>query len=380
MKFLVLGCGMQGRAVIYDLLQSSDVQSVLAADVDLSGVEGDPLLQDDRFSQKVCDATNETALKSILEEGFDVVVDMLPVPFARPVAQVAIAEGVHMVNSNYGKDVYDLHEKAKSAGVTLFPECGLDPGIDLILCGEMLRYFDEIYELNSYGGGLPEPSAADNLLQYKITWTYEGVLKSYSDDAKLLKESKSVDISYDALFDEENIHYVEVPGLGEMEATPNRDVFRFLEQMGIGDSCRTAGRYTLRWPGHAVVMRPFSRLGFLSTEPVREGLPSPRDFLKEVLEPKLQLGPRERDVIVIRVEAAGVKGGKEERVIQHVIDYRDLETGFTAMNRTVGYTASIMAQMIARGEISSRGVLSPLYDVPYGKFMEKLSHRGITIN
>ena len=45
MKFLVLGCGMQGRAVIYDLLQSSDVKSVLAADVDLSGVEGDPLLK-----------------------------------------------------------------------------------------------------------------------------------------------------------------------------------------------------------------------------------------------------------------------------------------------------------------------------------------------
>ena len=379
MKFLVLGCGMQGRAVIYDLLQSSDVQNVLAADVDLSGVEGDPLFQDDRFSQKVCDATNETALKSIMEEGFDVVVDMLPVPFARPVAQVAIAEGVHMVNANYGKDIYDLHEKAKSAGVTLFPECGLDPGIDLILCGEMLRYFDEIYELNSYGGGLPEPSAADNLLQYKNTWTYEGVLKSYSDDAKLLKEGNSVDISYDALFDEKNIHYVDVPGLGEMEATPNRDAFRFLEQMGIGDSCRTAGRYTLRWPGHAAVMRPFSRLGFLSTESVREGLPSPRDFLREVLEPKLQLGPRERDVIIIRVEAAGVKGGKEERVIQHVIDYRDLETGFTAMNRTVGYTASIMAQMIARGEISLRGVLSPLYDVPYGKFIEELSYRGITV-
>ena len=379
MKFLVLGCGMQGRAVIYDLLQSSDVKSVLATDVDLSGVEGDPLFQDDRCSQQVCDATDEAALRAIMKEGFDVVVDMLPVPFARPVAEVAIAEGVHMVNANYGKDLYNLHDKAKSAGVTLFPESGLDPGIDLILCGEMLRYFDEIYELNSYGGGLPELSAADNLLKYKITWTYEGVLKSYSDDARILKEGEIIDIPCETLFDEENIHYVDVPSLGAMEATPNRDALRFVEQMGIGDSCHTAGRYTLRWPGHATAMRPFSNLGFLSTEPLKKGLPSPRDFLREVLEPKLQLRPRERDVIVIRVEAAGMRGGEEERVIQHVIDYRDLETGFTAMNRTVGYTASIMAQMVARGEISSRGVLSPLYDVPYGKFMEELSHRGITV-
>ena len=93
----------------------------------------------------------------------------------------------------------------------------------------------------------------------------------------------------------------------------------------------------------------------------------------------MQLGPKKRDVIIIRVEATSMKVGEEERVIQHVIDYRDLETGFTAMNRTVGYTASIMAQMIAQGEISSRGVLSPFYDVPYGKFIEELSYRGIII-
>jgi len=48
---------------------------------------------------------------------------------------------------------------------------------------------------------------------------------------------------------------------------------------------------------------------------------------------------------IIRVEASGMKGGKEERVIQHVIDFRDLETGFTAMNRTVRYTASIVTQI-----------------------------------
>ena len=66
----------------------------------------------------------------------------------------------------------------------------------------------------------------------------------------------------------------------------------------------------------------------------------------------MQLRPKKRDVVIIRVEAASMKVGEEERVIQHVIDYRDLETGFTTMNRTEGYTASIVAQMIARGEIS----------------------------
>ena len=48
---------------------------------------------------------------------------------------------------------------------------------------------------------------------------------------------------------------------------------------------------------------------------------------------------------IIRVEASGMKGGEKERVIQHVIDFRDLETGFTTMNRTVRYTASIVTQI-----------------------------------
>ena len=48
---------------------------------------------------------------------------------------------------------------------------------------------------------------------------------------------------------------------------------------------------------------------------------------------------------IIRVEASGMKGGEKERVIQHVIDFCDLETGFTTMNRTVRYTASIVTQI-----------------------------------
>ncbi len=74
-----------------------------------------------------------------------------------------------------------------------------------------------------------------------------------------------------------------------------------------------------------------------------------------------------------------MKDGKRQRSIWNVIDYRDLESGFTAMNRTVSFTASIVAEMVASGEISSRGVLSPLRDVPYKHFIHQLEDRGITV-
>ncbi len=47
------------------------------------------------------------------------------------------------------------------------------------------------------------------------------------------------------------------------------------------------------------------------------------------------------------------------------------------MSRGVGYPASIVAQMLARGEITEPGLLNPLTHVPDGRFLEELAKRGI---
>lgn len=62
-----------------------------------------------------------------------------------------------------------------------------------------------------------------------------------------------------------------------------------------------------------------------------------------------------------------------------MLDMRDLETGLFAMNRTVGYTASIVAQMIVNGEIMGRGLLTPIRDIPHQRFLAEISKRGIHI-
>jgi saccharopine dehydrogenase-like NADP-dependent oxidoreductase len=62
-----------------------------------------------------------------------------------------------------------------------------------------------------------------------------------------------------------------------------------------------------------------------------------------------------------------------------VIDKRDLRTGFTAMTRAVGFAASIGAQMILRGDIQKRGVLTPVRDVPFEIFSGELRKRGIHV-
>ena len=79
------------------------------------------------------------------------------------------------------------------------------------------------------------------------------------------------------------------------------------------------------------------------------------------------------------MSAWGLKLGRRRRVSYQLIDYRDLNTGLFAMNRTVGYTASIGAQLIASGQITQRGVLAPVTDIPYDLLASELGKRGIQI-
>ena len=58
---------------------------------------------------------------------------------------------------------------------------------------------------------------------------------------------------------------------------------------------------------------------------------------------------------------------------------RDLASGLLAMSLGVGWTASLVAQMIARGEIVSPGLLSPVQDIPHDRFTAELGKRGIQV-
>jgi len=50
-----------------------------------------------------------------------------------------------------------------------------------------------------------------------------------------------------------------------------------------------------------------------------------------------------------------------------------------AMNKGVGFPASIVAQMIAAGEITATGILSPTIHVPSRLFLDRLGQRGIRV-
>jgi len=141
------------------------------------------------------------------------------------------------------------------------------------------------------------------------------------------------------------------------------------------------GRFALRWPGHNALWDTWARLGFLEDTPVDvDGCAvSPRRFMVQHLTPRLLYQDTERDVAVLLARAWGLRAGERCRVSYWLVDYRDLETGLFAMNRTVGFTASIGAQLLLNGTIPGRGLLSPARDVPPDAVVAELGRRGMVV-
>ncbi len=107
---------------------------------------------------------------------------------------------------------------------------------------------------------------------------------------------------------------------------------------------------------------------------------SPLRFMIACLAPKLQFAATERDLALIRVETWGLKDGKKQKITYDLYDQRDLKTGLFAMNRTVGFTSSIGAQMILSGKITQAGVLSPARHVPPHQLIKEAKARGMIID
>ncbi len=382
MNVLVLGgCGIQGKGALYDLSHNPSIDRIICADLDPEHIYSVNYIQHDRVIPAHLNAQDKPAMVSLMKQDVDVVIDLLPSHFVRTVAEAAIEAGVSVINTNYGYDILDMHEAARLRGIAIMPECGLDPGIDLVIYGYGMSQFDELHTLNSYCGGIPEKKACTNPLNYKISWNWDMVLKTQKRSASLIKDHRQIDISAEDQHDNPFIHEIEFPGLGRLEAFPNGDAARFSDLLGVRQTIRETGRYTLRWPGWCDFWKPLKKLGFLSDDPVPglAGDITPHQFLTRMLEPKLQYQDDEKDLAIMQNIFTGIKNGKKKTIIFNVLIERDLNTGLMGMAIGVSYPACIVAEMIATGVIPEKGVLSPIHHIPSGPFLSQLQNRGIVI-
>jgi len=122
-------------------------------------------------------------------------------------------------------------------------------------------------------------------------------------------------------------------------------------------------------------------LGFLDDTPVPGLLcdVTPHEFLVRMMEPRLQYQPQEKDLAVMQNVLIGKKNGRMKKLTGTVRIERDLSTGLMGMALGVSYPACIATEMIATGQISEKGVISPITHIPPEPFFDQLNRRGIQI-
>ena len=383
MKILVLGgCGVQGRTALYDLASDPDISEIICADIqfdELSKIEN--FTDMGKITTAKIDAQNKSDLLDLYRK-VDLVIDLLPKEFKSHVNEMALEAKIHVVNTNYMYKTKDMDKKAKQAGIAIMPECGLDPGIDLVIYADAKSRYDSLSVINSYCGGFPEKKACTNPLNYKLSWIWRGVLNSTSRDGRIIKGGQIIEIPFTRQHDKSFVHEIEFPNLGTLEAIPNGDAVFFTDRMGLTKKIVNTGRYSLRWPGWSAFWRPLKELDFLSKDPVKgiDGKMSPMDFMEKHLGPKLVYQDDEKDLVAMINIFEGKKDNKKMRFTSSMLIEQDLETGIMAMSKGVAYTACIVAKMIVKGEIKEKGVLSPINHIPVAPFMERLKKRGIVIS
>jgi saccharopine dehydrogenase-like NADP-dependent oxidoreductase len=392
---LQLGYGMQGKASLVDILKNKTITKIMVADISDEIWALPEKLKDQRVEPVKLDMRDENSVLELMRKS-DVIIELLPGEYALPVAKLAVKAGVSLVSAMYllnpgeqdetkrrlqREEISRLDETARSKGITILEEFGMDPGIDLILGAKAVEGFDEVKVFHSYGAGFPELNASWNPIRYKFTWSVIGVMRSYLRPARVIKGGKMVDISADSMFDEENMHYLDIPELGsKLECFANGDSVAFSGILGLDGTISTMGRYICRWPGTGAFWRVMAKSGFLSSVPLKTQFEeiAPDAFCAALLgsQDQFRYGDDERDVALIRSDVRGYRNGDPIRIVLQIIDKRDLRSGLTAMQRTVGFPMSIGAQMILDGKINQKGLVNPV-SVPFDYFIQELEKRGI---
>lgn len=375
MRFLVLGGGQQGSAAAFDLCRNGE--PVILADQEIDGLE--PFLQPFRggpLDPRKVDATDRDAVAELMGE-VDAVLCALPYYFNLPMTRLAIEAGVHFCdlggNTGIVEDQKALDARARRADVSVVPDCGLAPGMVNILAQTGIDALDETESVRIWVGGLPQDPQPP--LGYHIVYSVEGVLDYYTTDALVLEDGEPTYV--EALTGLETAEFPDP--VGELEAFYTGGGISMLPFRHRGE-IREMVYKTLRYPGHARIMRAIRDLGLLDTEPLDVGgcRVAPRELFIEKVGPRLR-DPDARDLVVLRVEVSGTDEGVEKTIRWDLLDRYDEEEGLTAMMRTTGFSLAVTALMQADGRIDRRGVHTPDECVPSRVYVDALADRGVHI-
>ena len=379
-RYVIVGAGFQGRACAFDMLRNPEVAEVVLCDASADNLASAKAflskVSKGRAKFKKLDASKPAEVKKAVK-GFSAMVSCVPYFLNLPLAKAAVAARVHYVdlggNTDIVKQEIALHPQAVKAGVCVLPDNGLGPGMISTLAVHGMSMLDETDEVLIRDGGLPQKPVPP--MNYMLTFSEHGLINEYVAPAQALRDGKVVEIP--GLSEVETLV---VPGLGTFEAAHAAGGLSTLAETYAG-KVRTMDNKLIRYPGHCAVINAMAAMGFFDEAPVeiRKGVKlAPRELAAKLFRRHFHR-PGDLDMVMIHNTVRGLKDGRRAEVVHTLIDRADPANGMTAMMRTTGFPASIVAQMAGEGRIKP-GAYPVEIGVPPEPFIEEARKRGFQLS
>jgi saccharopine dehydrogenase (NADP+, L-glutamate forming) len=427
---LILGAGLVAKPIIEYLLHGGYMLTVASPMKE----RADEMISNHPNGRSVFWSMDDPAMLDELVSGHDVAVSLLPYKFHTDVAIICIKYRKPLVTTSYVQPgIQALDEEAKTAGIILLNEIGLDPGIDHMSAMKIIDHIHakggKVDEFWSICGALPAPEAANNPFGYKFSWSPKGVVLASRNSALYLKKGKEVSIASADLFKDR--FELEFPGIGALDVYPNRDSISYREIYGIPEA-QTVYRGTFRFrgwcetldlmksinmlddtiddysgmtyadfmadraglkgkdikkelcektgfkPGDTAIVA-LEWLGFFENNKLDYGKTSPFEITSDLMISRMSLGDNERDMVVLQhIFHALYPDGKKEIIKSSMLDFGTPATN-TSIARTVALPAAIAVTLILDKKITLTGVQRPVVPEIYEPVLEGLENLGIML-
>jgi lysine 6-dehydrogenase len=376
MKILVLGAGRMGHGAVYDLAHNSPgVEAVTVADFDLTkAVEVAGKIGSEKVSAKQIDASDYPAVAELMR-GHDSAISCVNYWYNVELSKAAIETRTCFCDLGGNNYVVDeqlaLDAEAKRAGINIIPDCGLAPGMVSILAMHGANRFEEIEEIHIRVGGLPQNPKPP--LDYQLVFSVEGLINEYIEVARVIRDGEIKEV--ESMTELESLSFDNFPALEAFQTSGGTST---LPETFLG-KIRELDYKTIRYAGHCAQFKMMIDLGLCSSEEIVADFVKikPRKVLGELLQKNLPAD--EPDYVLVRLEFVGKSGGEAKRLRYDIVDRQDEETGLSAMMRTTAFPASIIAQMMASGDVRMRGATPQEKAIDAEKFVAELARRNINI-
>lgn len=214
------------------------------------------------------DVANEPEKLGAAVSQTDIVISLIPYVHHALVVSAAIKYSKSVVTTSYiSPALWALDDQAKTAGITVLNEIGLDPGIDHLYA---VKTIDEVHKaggqvkaFTSYCGALPAPENSDNPLGYKFSWSPRGGLLALLNPAQWYRENATATVDGKDLMAAASPQRI-FPGFN-LVGCPNRDSVGFRDFYNIPEA-HTVFRGTLRYAGFPEIIRALVAIGYFSQE------------------------------------------------------------------------------------------------------------------